>query len=336
MRQRMTTKYFISKALVIHDAKYQYDEVYIIDSKTKVKINCPSHGMFIQQPSAHLMGNGCPKCGFQTTLAAVKISNENKRICKDTFIQRAIKIHGNKYDYSNILYVDMKTKINICCTHHGVFRQSPTKHIDKSHPTGCPTCGGRPIITTGIFVERATNVHGDMYDYSKVMYKSYMSKVEIICKIHGLFKQAPDNHVSKKQGCPMCKREASSLRGIGIYNENTINPNDTGTLYFVLMTNENEQYYKIGITKNNAVKRLKHHGYNTSIICEIKGKLIDMYKFEQQILHKMKNYRYKYKPLNLSAKRCGWTEYFQYSYGDILTETFNSVIDTQESLFLLY
>jgi len=46
-------------------------------------------------------------------------------------------------------------------------------------------------------------VHNDEYDYSKVNYKNRLSKVDILCRVHGKFSQTPAAHLSG-QGCPEC------------------------------------------------------------------------------------------------------------------------------------
>ena len=46
-------------------------------------------------------------------------------------------------------------------------------------------------------------VHGDFYDYSKVIYINSCTKVIIICPVHGEFEQTPNSHLSG-QGCPEC------------------------------------------------------------------------------------------------------------------------------------
>ena len=57
-------------------------------------------------------------------------------------------------------------------------------------------------ITNEIFIQRAKEVHGDVYDYSKVEYTS-KNLIKIICKVHGEFMQKPNNHLSG-QGCKLC------------------------------------------------------------------------------------------------------------------------------------
>lgn len=58
-------------------------------------------------------------------------------------------------------------------------------------------------LSTEQFLERCRNVHGDKYDYSYVKYRSMKEKVQINCKIHGVFFQSPDSHL-KGRGCPIC------------------------------------------------------------------------------------------------------------------------------------
>jgi hypothetical protein len=62
------------------------------------------------------------------------------------------------------------------------------------------------------FVEKCLKVHGDLYDYSLVKYVNNKTKVEIICKKHGVFEQRPDNHTNLKHICPKCKIENQSIR----------------------------------------------------------------------------------------------------------------------------
>ena len=121
------------------------------------------------------------------------------------FIEKAKMIHGDKYDYSLVNYINTKTKIEIICPVHGKFVQIPRNHI---YGKGCKICGcidankGR-TITLEKFLEKARTVHGDRYDYSKVVSTSYKTKIEIICPVHGSFFQILGNHLGGK-GCKDC------------------------------------------------------------------------------------------------------------------------------------
>ena len=92
-----------------------------------------------------------------------------KKLTTEEFIERAKAVHGDKYDYSKVKYIDAKTKIHIICPKHGEFWQSPPKHLLGQ---GCKECGKDKIskavsLTTEEFIERAKTVHGEKYDYSK-------------------------------------------------------------------------------------------------------------------------------------------------------------------------
>ena len=147
------------------------------------------HGIFSQKPNNHLMRKGCPKC------AGYGKSTEE-------FIQEAKKIHGNKYDYSLVDYKAAKVKIKIICKVHGAFEQSPNNHLTKKR--GCYKCLGGVKLTTKEFIEKAKLIHDNKYDYSLVEYKNAHTKVNIICKVHGIFEQEASSHLVGT-GCPICK-----------------------------------------------------------------------------------------------------------------------------------
>lgn len=194
----MTTQEFIDKAKAVHGDKYDYSKVEYVNAKTKVLIVCPEHGPFKQEAYSHLSGCGCPKCARNKT-------NNSRRITTEDFIARAREVHGDKYDYSETVYVDTKTKVRIICPVHGPFEQLPTNHLKGF---GCSRCSGkRPWMNTDSFIEEARKIHGDTYDYSQVEYKGIDEKVTIICPKHGPFVQTPYQHLSRKQGCPKCGKE---------------------------------------------------------------------------------------------------------------------------------
>jgi GTP:adenosylcobinamide-phosphate guanylyltransferase len=121
------------------------------------------------------------------------------------FIGKARKVHGDKYDYSKVRYVNNKIKVLIVCPKHGEFLQTPANHKSKN---GCPNCGKDSLIRKNSlsikgFIERARRVHGDKYDYSKVRYVNNRTAVKIMCPDHGEFFQIPSNHFNKN-GCHDC------------------------------------------------------------------------------------------------------------------------------------
>ena len=124
---------------------------------------------------------------------------------RDLFINKAKKVHGDKFDYSKVDYVNSQTKVCIICPEHGEFWQTPAEHVRGK---SCPLCanikrGSKKRLTIEEFINKSKKVHGNKYDYSKVEYKNASTKVCIICPEHGEFMQIPMAHING-EGCPKC------------------------------------------------------------------------------------------------------------------------------------
>src|ERR1035437_4265917 len=92
-----------------------------------------------------------------------------KKFTTEEFIQKARKVHGDKYDYSKTIYIKALDKTIIICPIHGKFLQAPHSHLRGD---GCPKCGGTGKFTTEDFIQKAREVHGNKYDYSLIDRKS--------------------------------------------------------------------------------------------------------------------------------------------------------------------
>lgn len=188
------TKTFIEKAREVHRDKYDYSKAEYIDKATKICIICPEHGEFWQTAHQHVnLGCGCRKCADKKR-AVPKITTEE-------WIERARKVHGDKYDYSKAEYVNQNEKLCIICPEHGEFWQTPTAHIFLKE--GCPKCSGHYTMTTEEWIEKAREIHGDKYDYSKTEFTGANKKVCIICPKHGEFWQVAYSHL-EGYGCKKC------------------------------------------------------------------------------------------------------------------------------------
>lgn len=136
-----------------------------------------------------------------------------RKLTKEQFIENSIKIHGDKYDYSKVEYIDNMTHVEIFCKKHNeYFPQTPNLH----RRSGCPKCGEESRIksqtkTKEDFIKDAISVHGDKYSYDDVDYKGNKEEVTIFCKVHNeYFNKRPDAHISQKQGCPKCALRSKS------------------------------------------------------------------------------------------------------------------------------
>ena len=200
MSKKLTTEEFIRRARETHGDKYDYSRMTYVNSRTKVCIICPVHGEFWISPNNHLRGKGCARCAG------------NKKMSNQEIIEKALLVHGDKYDYSIAFCEENKGKMTIICPKHGIFKQSIKRHIGGQ---GCPICGREKMgryhkSNVEEFSLRGKEIHGDRYDYSKVEYKDCDTKVCIICREHGEFLLTPYAHIHRKQGCPKCRALAKN------------------------------------------------------------------------------------------------------------------------------
>lgn len=145
-----STGSFIEKAQNIHGKQYSYEQVEYKDSKTPVIIICSIHGKFFQKPNDHLNRCGCPKCAI-----------ENKKKTLEEFIKESKLLHGDKYDYSKVNYINTETKVCITCPRHGNFWMTPHNHLQHR---GCPKCKQSKME---IFVEKCLKDNGVEYETQK-------------------------------------------------------------------------------------------------------------------------------------------------------------------------
>lgn len=207
-RRYMDAEYFKQKANVVHNGKYDYSKVEYVNNHTKVHIVCPIHGEFWQTPNDHLSGKGCFKCRV-----------ENATLCTESFIERANRLHKEKYDYSLTVYEHCQKKVKIICPIHGMFEQTAGNHLNGY---GCQQCANDARRkTTSQFIAEAKAIHGDKYDYAFVDYHQSFEKVKIICPTHGLFEQSPHHHLDGA-GCPSCSKSQGEARIEAFLRKNEI------------------------------------------------------------------------------------------------------------------
>lgn len=268
----------------IHNNKYDYSKAVYLNSKTKMCIICPEHGEFWQNHNKHgSTKQGCPVCGGR------QVGNNEE------FVEKAKVIHGDKYDYSKVIYAKRHTKVTIVCKVHGEFEQIPTNHLRGK---GCDKCahdelGLKKRVTKKDFINKAKEIHGDKYVYGK--YTKASDKAEIVCPDHGVFWQNASSHLMGC-GCPSC--------GTGGFS-----PGKPGILYYISVAGG--KAYKIGIT-NRSVQERFSNSPDVEIVKEWyyeNGE--DCYKEEQRILKEFKEYKYTGDKLLDS----GFTEMF---YKDVL------------------
>jgi len=128
----------------------------------------------------------------------------NKKLTKEQFIEKARKIHGDKFDYSKSIYLGSELKIEIICPTHDSFWQVPSNHLKQKF--GCRSCAIDDLsekVRKNI-IKKFKSKHGDKFDYSKVNYVNAKTEVEIICPKHKSFWQLPYVHIISAYGCKLC------------------------------------------------------------------------------------------------------------------------------------
>lgn len=155
---RGLTKYsredFIKKANLVHNNYYDYSKINLTSINSKINIICPLHGEFQQKASNHIhLKNGCPKCK-----GGIKIDTNQ-------FIEKAMEIHGNKFDYSNTAYQKSHDKIDVICKKHGEFKQLAYMHLNSK--ICCPACVAE---STSSIAEQ------EIFDFIKCNYTKEIAK----------------------------------------------------------------------------------------------------------------------------------------------------------------
>lgn len=211
--RKLTTESIINRFISKYGNTYEY---YLVDYQgmdTKVKIICKKHGVFEQTPHNHLKF-GCKQCGIERQ---VRKRTGNR----EQFINRSFDCHTDKYNYSKVDYVNARTKVEIICSKHGSFWQTPDSHLSGQ---GCPQCGyiegGKKASTTkkekqisskfslDKFKSVCSSIFDKKYDYSRIDISKWYglnTVVEIVCPVHGVFKQRAKNH-RWGLGCKKCNQ----------------------------------------------------------------------------------------------------------------------------------
>jgi hypothetical protein len=205
-KRRLSQDDFIEQCKNVHGDYYDYSLVNYTKIKNNINIICPRHGKFEQTADDHKNGRGCVKC-YRS-----KQSENNLKENTESFIDRLnSEFPNNDYDFSEVNYIHGKSKVIITCPIHGRFERKPNLILDSKKI--CLGCSPKKIasnrITTEEFIIRAIKIHGNKYDYSKVVYKSPKSKIIIICPEHGEFKQSAYNHINpiNFRGCNECGKK---------------------------------------------------------------------------------------------------------------------------------
>jgi hypothetical protein len=295
----ISTNEFIKKAIKVHGNEYDYSHVKYINNTTPVDIICSIHGIFKQKPINHAHRKcGCPLC-----------YRDSRKFDKKEFIKRAISKYGDKFKYGE--YNGYKKPIEIVCKKHGKFVSSPILHLRPDGNGGCSHCRIEKIsISDEEWIKRFRKVYKNKYDYSNTKNIKSQEKIEVICPIHGIFYPFANNHAKGVSGCPTC----ACSKYVGGYSESYFKKHPemkskTGIFYLIKIWNDNEIFYKVGVTIRSIDERFKYKlpsVYEYEILIETKMSLYNAYLMEHKYLKEHTSVSYIPK-----LRFSGWTECFK-------------------------
>ena len=205
---------FVNRANIIHNEKYKYP---FIEKELKgifssITVCCPIHHYFTQTANGHLNGHGCRKCAG------------NEPYTTETLIQHFKEIHTiENYDYSKVVYKGYDIEVEIGCSKHGFFKQTPGNHLRGE---GCPDCGQEKarighLCDENEIIQCCIERHNGYYRYGNAKYLGRKTCFDVTCPIHGDFPITPDNHL-RGEGCPKCRRSKLETEIEMFLNKNNI------------------------------------------------------------------------------------------------------------------
>ena len=261
------------------------------------------------------------------------INNEHLKLSHEEVTKRVKDIYGEHNDCKDLIYINSNTPFNFTCTKHNYICKSSIKMIRKEPDIiKCIHCRKERDVfrkeeksfREGIIFKVVSNFKYDFkFDYSKTDYKTFTSKSIIIgCPEHGDIETTPTAHLNNKYGCFKCAVEKehggfNKDKYIEVCGERSPN------LYLVECFNDNEKFYKIGMTVNTISKRFKgsKFPYNVKLVNKYSNSSDIIFDAEKELHLKLKEYRYK--PL---LKIDGHSEC--YIFNNEIKELFNKYILT--------
>ena len=203
----------------------------------------------------------------------------------------------NQLDYSKSIYVSSKTPLIITCKLHGDFTVKPNDHQNKK--SGCPQCRNEIIslqktIFDKLFFEKANKKHNSRFDYSKTVYTGYKNNLTIICSVHGEFETTPYQHLRNKAGCSECGKEMNKGKYCLTLAKRNVKKYKLipAIIYHMHCSNEQESFFKIGVTINSVRVRVDAIPYKCKIVKEINDNLYNAIVRESAIKERLKEFRY--------------------------------------------
>lgn len=197
--RRLQQQNVIKKFNLVHNNRYKYDKFNFQSTAIKSTITCTAHGGFDQTPKDHLTGRGCPKCKGERI-------RQSKAHTTEQFIQKAKEIHGDRYDYSNVVYVNDRTKVIITCREHGEFLQAPRGHLSFKGCSKCSSSIGERCLELIFIKNKIKYTPQYKLPFYNFEYDFYLPDYNIFIEFHGVQHYQPISYFGGELGFAETKR----------------------------------------------------------------------------------------------------------------------------------
>ena len=276
---------FISEVLERYGDVYDFSLLEYVNTKTPVKLIHKEFGLVEIRPDSLL----------DKTIYVHKNKKKTKSTDKETFIKEAIKVYGDKDDYTNTNIISSKEKIEVRCKEHDiVFTKDIQTYLGG---WGCPQCSAENYrrlraMPKEDYYEKVKEKHNNKYTYIDD-YTTLKGVVTFICEEHGKQRKNAGSHLNG-YGCKKCDIEPIKINKRSKEGYCKLADGRDTTLYIIRCYNENEEFYKIGKTFRKITKRFisSNMPYNIEVIHRYENSADFIWDLEEEMHKKYKEYRY--------------------------------------------
>lgn len=265
---------------------YGFSLVEYINTKTPVKLVHKEFGVVEVRPDNLL----------DKSIYVHKNKRKTKSTDRETFIIEAIKVYGNKDDYTDTNIISSKHNIDIRCKKHDVtFNKTIGNYLSGC---GCPSCSAENYrelraIPKEDYYRRASERHDSKYTYVDD-YTTLSGVVTFICEEHGKQRKNAGSHMNG-YGCKKCNIEPIKVNKRSKEGYCKLSDGRSTMLYILKCSDENEEFYKIGKTFRKITKRYINSNmpYNIEIVYKYENPADFIWDLEEELHKKYKEYKYR-------------------------------------------
>ena len=218
-------------------------------------------------------------------------------ITQEEFINRCKNIHGDKYDYSKSIFISYNDKVTITCKIHGDFKILVNNFLTYSR--NCKKCANIEISKTKLekgkqkYIKNVKEIYSDLYLFDKLNFNGILNNVTLTCNLHGDFTTVARN-VLRGKACPDCYPK--DYNNFKFKSWKSICLNNKAYLYLLNIYNEEESFFKIGITKHKNINRrysgFSKTGYKLELLSQIEDTPENIWTSEKLLIKYLKDFHY--------------------------------------------